>query len=64
MNTLQIPYQLLADLIVLVHVGFVVFAVWAALGREMAEPRLDSCIGCYLGCTRRSFRLGVPFDAA
>ena len=31
MNTLQIPYQLLADLIVLVHVGFVVFAVLGGL---------------------------------
>ena len=27
MNALQIPYQLLADLIVLVHVAFVAFAV-------------------------------------
>src|SRR5882672_1608501 len=31
MNTLQIPYQLLADLIVLVHVAFVVFAVLGGL---------------------------------
>jgi hypothetical protein len=31
MNTLQIPYQLLADLVVLVHVVFVVFAVLGGL---------------------------------
>ena len=31
MNTLQLPYPLLADLIVLVHVGFVVFAVLGGL---------------------------------
>jgi hypothetical protein len=31
MNALQIPYQLLADLIVLVHVAFVVFAVLGGL---------------------------------
>ena len=31
MNTLQILYQLLADLIVLVHVAFVVFAVLGGL---------------------------------
>ena len=31
MNTLQIPYSLLADLIVLVHVAFVVFAVLGGL---------------------------------
>ena len=31
MTTLQIPYQLLADLIVLVHVAFVVFAVLGGL---------------------------------
>ena len=31
MNALQIPYQLLADLIVLGHVAFVVFAVLGGL---------------------------------
>src|SRR5262245_53669215 len=31
MNALQIPYQLLADLIVLVHVAFVAFAVLGGL---------------------------------
>ena len=31
MNTLQIPYQLLADLIVLAHVAFVLFAVLGGL---------------------------------
>ncbi len=31
MNALQIPYQLLADLVVLVHVAFVVFAVLGGL---------------------------------
>jgi hypothetical protein len=31
MNAAQIPYQLLADLIVLVHVAFVVFAVLGGL---------------------------------
>jgi len=31
MNTLQIPYQRLADLVVLVHVVFVVFAVLGGL---------------------------------
>ena len=31
MNARQIPYQLLADLVVLVHVAFVVFAVFGGL---------------------------------
>ncbi len=65
MNASSPPYQLFADLVVLVHVVFVIFAVLGGLlAARWQGASMDSSAGCYLGGDRRTFRLGVPFDTA